>query len=147
VKKLGRISGGAGHRITGDRRRQGSSDHSTRATGWEFVHVAVDDATRVPYVEVLADEKAATAVGFLRRAVAHYRRYGIKVERVRTDNAPAYLSVLHALACRALGLRHLRTQPYRPRTNGNVFELRRANEILKAESVFFAGELDPHRPR
>jgi transposase InsO family protein len=69
---------------------------------------------------VLADEKGATAVGFLRRAVAHYRRYGIQVERVMTDNGPAYRSTVHALACRALALRHLRTRPYRPRTNGKA---------------------------
>jgi transposase len=85
VEKLGRISGGAGHRVTGDRRRQGSSNHSARSTGWEYVHVCVDDATRLASVEVLDDEKAATAAGFLRRAVAHYRAYGITVERVLTD--------------------------------------------------------------
>jgi transposase InsO family protein len=120
VKKLGRISGGAGHRVTGNRRRQGSSDHSARRTGWEYVHVCVDDATRLAYVEVLEDEKAATAVGFLRRAVAHFRAYGIPVERVMTDNGSAYVSLLHRLACKALGLKHLRTQPYRPRTNGKA---------------------------
>ena len=120
VKKLGRISGGAGHRVTGNRCRQGSSDHSARRTGWEYVHVCVDDATRLAYVEVLEDEKAATAVGFLRRAVAHFRAYGIPVERVMTDNGSAYVSLLHRLACKALGLKHLRTQPYRPRTNGKA---------------------------
>ena len=85
VKKLGRISGGAGHRVTGNRRRQGSSDHSTRTTGWEYVHVAIDDATRLAYVEVLADEKAVTAVAFLRRAIAHFKAFGIRVERLMTD--------------------------------------------------------------
>jgi hypothetical protein len=85
VKKLGRISGGAGHRITGNRRHQASSSHAARTTGWEYVHVCVDDATRLAYVEVLADEKATTAVGFLRRAVAHYKAHGIRVERVMTD--------------------------------------------------------------
>ena len=78
VKKLGRISGGAGHRVTGNRRRQGSSDHAARTTGWECVHVCVDDATRLAYVEVLADEKASTAARFLRRAVAHFRAYGTR---------------------------------------------------------------------
>jgi transposase InsO family protein len=120
VKKLGRISGGAGHRVTGDRRRQGSSDHSARRTGWEYVHVCVDDATRLAYVEVLEDEKAATAAGFLRRAVAHFRAYGVRVERVMTDNGSAYVSIMHALACKRLRLKHVRTQPYRPRTNGKA---------------------------
>ena len=120
VKKLGRISGGAGHRVTGNRRKQGSSDHSTRATGWEYVHVAIDDATRLVYVEVLADEKAVTAVGFLRRAVAHFAAFGIRVERLMTDNGSAYRATIHALACKALGIKHLRTRPYRPRTNGKA---------------------------
>jgi len=120
VKKLGRISGGAGHRVTGDRRRQGSSSHSARRTGWEFVHVCVDDATRLAYVEVLEDERATSAVGFLRRAVAHFEAYGIRVERVLTDNGSCYRAVVHALACKALRIKHLRTQPYRPRTNGKA---------------------------
>jgi transposase InsO family protein len=114
VKKLGRIQGGAGHRAHGDRRR------SPRGGGWEFVHVCVDDATRLAYVEVLADEKATTAAGFLRRAVAFYRRYGISVERVMSDNGSCYRSTLHAIACRALKLKHIRTKPYRPRTNGKA---------------------------
>ena len=120
VKKLGRISGGAGHRVTGNRRRQGSSDHSARATGWEYVHVAIDDATRLVYVEVLDDEKATTAVGFLRRAVAHFAAFGIHVERLMTDNGSAYRATIHALACKTLGIKHLRTRPYRPRTNGKA---------------------------
>jgi transposase InsO family protein len=120
VKKLGRISG-AGHRVTGDRSKQRSTRRDgKRCTGWEYVHVAVDDATRLSHVEVLADEKAATAVGFLRRALAIFASYGIEVERVLTDNGPAYRSVLHALACKALGLKHSRTRPYRPRTNGKA---------------------------
>ena len=75
------------------------------------MHVAIDDATRLAYAEVLADEKATTAIAFLRRAVAFYRRHGITVERVMTDNGSAYRSTIHALACRALGIRHLRTRP------------------------------------
>jgi transposase InsO family protein len=118
VKKLGRING-AGHRVTGVR-RQGSTNHAARSTGWEFVHVCVDDATRLAYVEVLDDEKATTAIAFLRRAVAHFAAYGIAVERVMTDNGSAYVSIIHALACRALGVKHLRTRPYRPRTNGKA---------------------------
>jgi len=113
VKKLGRI-GRPGHRVNGDRRTR------SRGIGWEYVHVAVDDATRLAYVEVLENEKAVTAVGFLRRAVAYFGDYGIRVERVMTDNGPCYRSIAHALACRALGLRHLRTRPYRPRTNGKA---------------------------
>jgi transposase InsO family protein len=113
VKKLGKI-GKPGHRVNGDRRTR------TRGIGWEFVHICVDDATRLAYVEVLEDEKAPTAVGFLRRAVAHFRSYGVRVERVMTDNGSAYVSLLHALACKTLGIRHLRTRPYRPRTNGKA---------------------------
>jgi transposase InsO family protein len=113
VKKLGRI-GAPGHRVHGDRRRR------SRGVGWEFVHVCIDDATRLAYVEVLEDERATTATGFLRRAVAHFRAYGIRVEQVMTDNGNAYRSAVHAIACRALKLKHLRTRPYRPRTNGKA---------------------------
>ena len=122
VKKLGRIPAGrAGHRVHGQRRLQRSPvKDGKRTVGWEFVHVCVDDATRLAYVEVLHDEKAITAVGFLQRAIAFYRRHGITVERVMTDNGSAYRSTIHALACRALGIRHLRTRPYRPRTNGKA---------------------------
>ena len=91
-----------------------------RGIGWEFVHVAVDDATRLAYVEVLADEKGQTAAGFLRRAVAFFARYGIQVERILTDNGSCYRAVVHALACRRLAIKHLRTRPYRPRTNGKA---------------------------
>jgi transposase InsO family protein len=125
VKKLGRIEGGAGKRITGQRlktnpRRRDGSGVDRYRVGWEYVHVCVDDATRLAYVEVLADEKASTAVGFLRRAVRFFRRHGVTVERVLTDNGSAYRSAIHALACRALGLRHLRTRPRRPQTNGKA---------------------------
>ena len=125
VKKLGRIQGGAGKRITGTTRnaspRRRDRDGADRCViGWEYVHVAIDDATRLAYVEVLADEKAITAIGFLRRAVKHYAAYGITVERLLTDNGSAYRSTIHAIACRALGIRHLRTRPYRPQTNGKA---------------------------
>jgi len=117
VKKLGRIGHrGAGHRATG---RRGKGQRS-RGAGWEFVHVCVDDATRLAHVEVLSDERATSCVAFLRRALAFYRAYGIEVERVMTDNGPGYLSVVHALACKGLGIKHLRTRPYRPRTNGKA---------------------------
>jgi len=114
VKRLGRIIA-AGHRVTGDRRGQAKGK-----AGWEYVHVCVDDATRLSYVEVLDDERGPTAVGFLRRALGFYRRHGVTVDRVMTDNGSAYRSVVHALACRTLGVRHLRTRPYRPRTNGKA---------------------------
>ena len=118
VKKLGRIAR-PGHRMLG---RQSAGGHHRRIydQGWEFVHVAVDDCTRLAYVEVLGDERATSAIAFLRRAIAFYGRYGIRVERLITDNGSAYRSTLHAIACRALGVRHLRTRPYRPQTNGKA---------------------------
>jgi transposase InsO family protein len=126
VKKLGRITGGAGKRITGGQgrnpRRQRTDAAGVRRNtrGWEAVHVAIDDATRLAYVEVLADEKATTAIAFLRRAVAFFKRHGLTVERLLTDNGSPYRSTVHAIACRTLGIRHLRTQPYRPQTNGKA---------------------------
>jgi transposase InsO family protein len=123
VKKLGRIEGGAGHRVTGKRHynpRRGPRGHEKRTVGWERVHVCVDDATRLAYVEVLPDEKTETVVGFLRRAVAYYRSHGVAVEGLMTDNGPAYRSAAHALACRAMGIKHIRTRPYRPQTNGKA---------------------------
>jgi transposase InsO family protein len=124
VKKLGRIQGGAGKRLFG-RHSRGSKIKDPagvrRGTvGWDAVHVAIDDATRLAYAEVLPDEKASTAVGFLRRAVEFYARHGITVERVITDNGSPYRSAAHAVACRVLGIRHLRTRPYRPQTNGKA---------------------------
>jgi transposase InsO family protein len=122
VKKLGVIRG-AGHRVTGQRASQNATRRQRRRgapRGWEFVHVCVDDATRLAYAEVLGDEQGATAAGFLRRAVDFYAAYGITVQRLMTDNGSAYRSTIHALACRMLGLRHLRTRPYRPRTNGKA---------------------------
>ena len=126
VKKLGRIQGGAGKRVRDglrkhyNRRFTDAAGRVRQTVGWEFVHVAIDDATRLAYVEVLADEKAITAVGFLRRAVKHFASHGISAERVITDNGPPYRSTVHAIACRTLGLRHLRTRPYRPQTNGKA---------------------------
>jgi transposase InsO family protein len=125
VKKLGRIQGGAGKRITGGSNhynRTFTDRHGHRRTtvGWEFVHIAIDDCTRLAYAEVLGDEKATTAIAFLRRAVAFFERHGLTVERLLTDNGSAYRSTVHAIACRALGIRHLRTRPYRPQTNGKA---------------------------
>jgi transposase InsO family protein len=125
VKKLGRIEGGAGWHVR-DRRQHynrtfiDSDGFRRRTVGWEYVHIAIDDATRLAYVEVLGDEKANTAVGFLGRAVRFFRRYGIKVQRVLTDNGAPYRSTIHAIACRILALKHLRTRPYRPQTNGKA---------------------------
>jgi transposase InsO family protein len=116
VKKLGVIAKGAGHRVSGNR----GPGQRARGAGWERVHVCVDDATRLAYVEVLPDEKARTAIGFLRRALAFYAAHGIEVEQLMTDNGSAYRSLAHATACRALGIRHIRTRPYRPRTNGKA---------------------------
>lgn len=115
VKKLGRINH-VGHRVSGARRKA----NRTRGAGWEFVHVCVDDATRLAYVEVLSDEKATTAVAFLRRATSFYRSHGIQVQRLMTDNGSAYVSTVHAIACKTLGIRHIRTRPYRPQTNGKA---------------------------
>jgi transposase InsO family protein len=125
VKKLGRIEGGAGWRVR-DRKKHYNptftdrDGHRRKTVGWEYVHVAVDDATRLAYVEVLADEKAKSAIAFLGRAVRFFRRYGIRAERVLTDNGSAYRSTIHAIACRILHLKHLRTRPYRPQTNGKA---------------------------
>jgi len=125
IKKLGRISPlGAGHRVTGNRasRLQATVDgKQRRVSGWEFVHVAVDDATRLAYAEVLPDERGQTAAGFRRRAVAWFGSFGIELERVLSDNGACYRSDAHAAACRELGVRrHLFTRPYRPRTNGKA---------------------------
>jgi transposase InsO family protein len=125
VKRLGRIEGGAGWRVR-DRKQHynptftDKAGNRRRTVGWEYVHIAVDDHSRLAYAEVLADERATTAVAFLRRALAFFARYGITVERVLTDNGPAYRSTIHALACRALRIRHLRSRPYRPQTNGKA---------------------------
>jgi transposase InsO family protein len=113
VKKLGRI-GRPGHRVNGDRTTR------TRGIGWEFVHVCIDDATRLAYVEVLDDERKETVTGFLQRAVAWFGAQGVIIERLMTDNGPGYRSKLHRKACQALGIRHIFTRPYRPRTNGKA---------------------------
>jgi transposase InsO family protein len=126
VKKLGRIERGAGKRW-----RDGVRQHYTgsytdaagkrrRSAGWEYVHVAVDDYSRLAYAEVLADEKATTIIAFLDRTVAFFARHGIRVEQLLTDNGSGYRSAIHALACQKLRIRHLRTRPYRPQTNGKA---------------------------
>jgi transposase InsO family protein len=125
VKKLGGIRAGAGERVTGRRQRHYSGRRTERGrrrhtVGYQCVHVCVDDATRLAYAEVLQDERATTAVGFLGRLLAFYRSQGVAVERVMTDNGSAYVSAAFGLACRALGLKHSRTRPYRPQTNGKA---------------------------
>jgi transposase InsO family protein len=125
VKKLGRIHGGAGKRITGHKRNPEKTHVdrdgvNRRVIGWECVHIAIDDASRLAYAEVLPDEKASTAIAFLRRALAFFKRHGMHVQELLTDNGSAYKSAVHAIACKALGIRHLRTRPRRPQTNGKA---------------------------
>lgn len=115
IKKLGRFDK-IGHRITGDRTGQSNS----RGVGWEFVHVCIDDHSRVAFSQIKPDEKADSAVPFLEAAVAYYKSLGIKVERVMTDNGPCYTSFAFRDACRDLGIKHIRTKPYTPKTNGKA---------------------------
>jgi len=116
TKKLARIEG-LGHRITGNRRGQ------KRGVGYDFAHVCIDDHSRVAYVEILDDERGETAAAFFRRALAWYTQQGVKVERVLTDNGTCYRSHVFAAACRDPAIRHLRTRPYTPRTNGKAERL------------------------
>lgn len=116
TKKLARIEG-IGHRITGCRRGM------KRGVGYDFAHVCIDDHSRVAYVEILPDERGETAAAFFRRAVAWYAMRGVKVERVLTDNGTCYRSHLFADACRAGSIRHMRTRPYTPKTNGKAERL------------------------
>jgi transposase InsO family protein len=120
IKKLGRFKQ-VGHRITGDRTGQ-SHDRSTKrgGPGWEFVHVCIDDASRIGYSEIKPDEKARSAVTFLKAAVAYYASLGVKVQRVMTDNGSCYRSRAFARACKRLGIKHIRTRPYTPKTNGKA---------------------------
>ncbi len=115
IKKLGRING-VGHRITGDRTGQSNK----RGTGWEYLHVAIDDACRLAYSEVLANEKAECAVAFTRRALAWFKRFGVSVERIMTDNGLAYNSFAFRDLLAETDIRHKRTRPYTPRTNGKA---------------------------
>jgi transposase InsO family protein len=115
IKKLGRFSS-IGHRITGDRTGQSR----TRGIGWEFVHVCIDDNSRLAFVQVMPDERKASAVAFLDAAVAYYAGLGITVQRVMTDNGSCYRSKDFARTCKRLGLRHIRTRPYTPKTNGKA---------------------------
>ncbi|NEW90304.1 IS481 family transposase, partial [Rhodopseudomonas sp. WA056] len=115
IKKLGRFDK-IGHRITGDRTGQSNS----RGVGWEFVHVCIDDASRVAFSQIFADEKAVSAIAFLKAAIAYYASLGVTVRRVMTDNGSCYISTDFRNACHALGLKHIRTRPYTPKTNGKA---------------------------
>ncbi|MER8428710.1 IS481 family transposase, partial [Mesorhizobium sp. M1403] len=114
IKKLGRFSQ-VGHRITGDPQKGKS-----RGAGWEFVHVCIDDASRIAFSQILADEKKESAIAFLEAAVAYYASLGVAIARVMTDNGSCYRSKAFAKACRDLGLKHVRTRPYTPKTNGKA---------------------------
>jgi len=138
IKKLGKFTT-PGHRVTG--RGMGRKSHA----GWEFCHVAIDDTSRLAYVEILENEQAQTCIGFLRRAVAWFATQGVRVERVMTDNGAGYRSHVHAKAVADLGIKHLRTRPYRPRTNGKA---ERFIQTLQAEWAYAASYSDHwHRRR
>jgi transposase InsO family protein len=115
IKKLGKFNQ-VGHRITGDRRGQSNS----RGVGWEYVHVCIDDHSRIAFAKIMANEKKRCAIAFLRAALAYYPSLGIKVEGVMTDNGSCYRSFAFRRACKRLGLKHIRTRPYTPKTNGKA---------------------------
>jgi len=115
IKKLGRFDR-VGHRITGDRTGQSNS----RGIGWEFVHVCIDDASRIAFAQVMPDEKKESAVAFLKAALAYYQSLGVTVARVMTDNGSCYKAFDFRDACRDLALKHIRTRPYTPKTNGKA---------------------------
>jgi transposase InsO family protein len=115
IKKLGKFDQ-VGHRITGDRKGQSNN----RGVGWEFVHVCIDDASRIAFTQIKPDERKRSAVAFLKAAVAYYASLGVTVERVMTDNGSCYRSSTFRNACQRLGLKHIRTRPYTPRTNGKA---------------------------
>jgi transposase InsO family protein len=123
IKKLGRFEQ-IGHRITGDRTRQSSSRGKRGGerwgAGWEFVHVCIDDASRIAFSQILPDEKKESAVAFLKAALAYYKSLGVTVNAVMTDNGACYKSFAFRDACKALGLKHIRTKPYTPKTNGKA---------------------------
>jgi transposase InsO family protein len=119
IKKLGRING-IGHRITGDRKGQSNRRGRGRGIGWEFVHVAVDDNSRIAFAKVMPSERKRSATAFLKAALAYYESLGIKIERVMTDNGSCYKSFAFRRLCKRLGLKHIRTKPYTPKTNGKA---------------------------
>ena len=115
IKKLGKFNQ-IGHRITGDRKGQSNN----RGVGWEYVHVCIDDHSRIAFAKIMASEKKRCAIAFLKAAVAYYASLGIEVERVMTDNGSCYKSFAFRRACKRLELRHIRTKPYTPKTNGKA---------------------------
>ena len=119
IKKLGRIDG-IGHRITGDRRGQSNRRGRGEGLGWEFVHVCIDDASRIAFAQVMPDEKKESAITFLKAAIAYYQSLGLTIARVMTDNGSCYKAFDFRDACRDLGLKHIRTRPYTPKTNGKA---------------------------
>ncbi len=119
IKKLGRFHR-IGHRITGDRTRQSSPRGRGEGAGWEFVHVCIDDASRIAFTRIMPDEKAVSAIAFLKAAVAYYESLGVRVSRVMTDNGSCYTAFAFARACKRLKLKHIRTKPYTPKTNGKA---------------------------
>jgi transposase InsO family protein len=123
IKKLGKFNR-TGHRITKDRTRQSSSrgvrGGKSWGVGWEFVHVCIDDASRIAFSRVMKDERKASAIAFLKAAIAYYASLGVTIERVMTDNGPCYKSFAFRRACKKLGLKHIRTKPYTPKTNGKA---------------------------
>jgi transposase InsO family protein len=150
TKKFGKIQG-VGHRITGDRRGSG------HGLGWEFLHVCVDDATRVAYAEVLPDEKGVTATAFVQRAIAWFRDRDVLVEGVMTDNGSCYRSHRFRRALAAEGIRHVYTRPYRPQTNGkaerfirtakNGWAYKRAYRSSQARTLMLSGFLNRYNRR
>lgn len=119
IKKLGKFNR-IGHRITGDRRGSSNLRSRGQGPGWEYVHVCIDDASRIAFSQVMKNERKGCAVAFLKAAVAYYISLGVKVERVMTDNGSCYKSFDFRKACKRLGLKHIRTKPYTPRTNGKA---------------------------
>jgi transposase InsO family protein len=119
IKKLGRFER-IGHRITGDRAHRSDRHGRSKRAGWEFVHVCIDDASRIAFSQILPDEKKESAVAFLHAAIAYYAGLGVTVTRAMTDNGSCYRSRAFKQACKALGLRHIRTRPYTPKTNGKA---------------------------
>ncbi len=119
IKKLGKFNR-IGHRITGNRKGQSNPRSRGQGPGWEFVHVCIDDASRIAFSQVMKDEKKGSAVAFLKAAVAYYASLGVIVERVMTDNGSCYKSFAFQKACKRLGLKHIRTKPYTPKTNGKA---------------------------
>src|SRR5207253_4344785 len=141
IKKLGKFNR-IGHRITGDRRGQSN----TRGVGWEFVHVCIDDASRVAFSKIMKDERKESAVAFLEATVAYYASLGVTIQRVMTDNGSCYRSRAFAKACKRLSLKHIRTRPYTPRTNGKAERfiqtaLREWAYAPSSKSLGFAGSV------